>query len=299
MENARLLIAGLETASIPEGKRDGRYIQFCELVDFFHKTGVSHSKESGLDAHSFSFGTLSDFLYSSWENVKDKASLKGISQKTHQMMAPSLMQKPKLGKEITDSDWNQKQHPKTSYGLCPNINTSPYVTDRLSWQNARAKYYADNQSYVWNKDDDNFLPNRLLSDQILIDEIKAHGAMEKYEAELSKNTPNALAVVFHDEVMKNKGNSLLTYTQEIGSKICEANYYICEDELTKKEQQRAKSKRKIYSLINRKGKKQYISLDFRHGMMEFHDEHGIHLGEFRFTGLKNADAEPSHNLKYL
>ena len=62
---------------------------------------------------------------------------------------------------------------------------------------------------------------------------------------------------------------------------------------------KGKSLRKIYSILNRNGKKQYISLDLRHGMMEFHDEKGTHLGEFRFTGVKNAEAESSHDLQAL
>lgn len=299
MESARLLIAGLETVSIPEEERDKRFVQFCELVDFFHETKVILSKESGLDTHTFSFGMMSDFLYGSWENIKNNVSLKGITQKTYQMMAPSLMQKPKLGKEITESDWDQKQHPKTSYGLLQLTTATSYVTDIRSWQNTRAEYYANNQSYVWKEDDNEFLPNRLLSDKILFDEIEKHGFVKEFSASLKIDPQNALAIVFHDKVMKNKGGSLLTYTQEIGSKICEANYYKYEEELTKKERQRAKSKRRIYSIINRDGKKQYISLDFKHGMMEFHDEHGTHLGEFRFTGLKNAEAETSHDLKSL
>lgn len=299
MESALLLIIGLETSTIPEKERDNRYSHFCELVTYFHSTKVNLYKESGLDNHKFSFGTIYDFVYGGWKDFIHKKSLKGISQKTYQMMASSLMQHPSLGAEITEYDWNQKQHLKASYGLCPDAKASSYVTDKLSWQNERAKYYAANQSYIWEKDDDDFLPNRSLSDLILEQEIEKHGKKDIYDEELSKKTPNALAVVFHEKVMSGKGNSLAAYTQEIGSRICEANYYRYEEELTRKEQQIAKSLRKIYSLINREGKKQYISLDFRHGMMEFHDEQGIHLGEFRFTGIKNSDAEASHDLKSI
>ena len=54
-----------------------------------------------------------------------------------------------------------------------------------------------------------------------------------------------------------------------------------------------------YHGIIKDGKKQYISLDFHKGMFEFHDEKGIHLGEYFFDGTRNKGAEESHNLRTL
>ena len=36
---------------------------------------------------------------------------------------------------------------------------------------------------------------------------------------------------------------------------------------------------------------QFISIDFGHGMFEFHDENGEHQGEFRFDGSQNYGIE--------
>ena len=300
MESAQLLINGLETSIVPEKERNERVVYFCELVDFFHKTNVSLVKEVGMDAHTFSFGTILDFVYGSWNDFVTKDSLKGIQQTSHQMIASLLMQHPALGAEITKDEWEERENPKTNYGLCASIMESEYVADSLSWQKMRAKYYATHQTvYVWNDKDDSFLPNRIFSDKILEREIKKHGYMEEYQKKKSEQPSDALSIIFHEKVMKSKGTTIVAYTEEIGQEICEANYYKYEAELSKKEHARVKSLRKIYSIINRKGKKQYISLDFKHGMLEFHNEHGDHLGEFRFTGILNSAPESSHNLRAL
>lgn len=300
MESAQLLIDGLEISVVPEGERDERIVRFCELVDFFHKTNVGLVKEAGMDSHNFSFGTIWDFLCGSWNDFVTKQSFKGIQQTSHQMIASMLMRHPSLGKEITKDEWTKIDYPKTNYGLCDNVTEEEYVIDSLSWQKMRAGYYATHQTvYAWNKNDDPFLPNRVFSDKILEREIESHGYMEEYQKEKLKCSYDALSVVFHDKVMRSKGSALAAYTEQIGKEICEANYYQYEAELSKKEQAEVNSLRRIYSMINRDGKKQYISLDFKHGMMEFHDEHGGHLGEFRFTGTQNSEPESSHNLRTL
>ena len=64
------------------------------------------------------------------------------------------------------------------------------------------------------------------------------------------------------------------------------------------EQKDCGSLREIY-VIMKDGKNQYISLDFHKGMFEFHDEKGIHLGEYLFDGTPNEEAKKSHNLRTL
>lgn len=301
MESAQLLIAGLETSSVSEERRDEYFRNFCNLVDFFHKTKVKLEKEKGIETHNFSFGMIWEFVCGSWADFVVKDSLKGISQTSYEMFAPILMQHPSLGAEITNIEWERREHPKTSYGLCPDAAENNYIADTLSWQKKRAEYYAAHQTmYAWNETDDSFLPNRLLSDKILEREIEKHGYMEEYQTEKSRRSSNALSIVFHNKVMRGKGNALAAYTEEIGKEVCEANYYQYEEILSRNERRAAhNSLRSIYSMINRDGNKQYISLDFRHGMMEFHNEHGDHLGEFQFTGMRNAEADPSHNFRTL
>ena len=301
-EHARLLIDGIETANIAEEVRDGAFYEWGLLVEFFHQTSVVVVKQEGMDSHCFSYGSIYDLLYSSRQVFCQEPSLKGISQRTYQMIAPLLMQHPCVGGEISETKWNRKEYPKASYGMRENVQEVPYVTTVSGWQEARAKYYAIHQGeYVWQDedDDDDFLPNRLFSDKLLEDEIKKYACEDEYKKEKALHGRSALATVFHKHVMGKKGPALMANTEEVGSRVCEFNYYQYEKELTAREHALTGGKRKIYSIINREKRKQYISLDFRHGMMEFHDGTGKHLGEFRFTGEKNAEAEDSHDLKTL
>lgn len=301
-EHARLLIEGIETKNILIGERDEAFRLWGLLVDFFHQTHVVVVKQAGLDTHAYSFGSIYELLYGSWGDFVRKDSLKGITQNTYQMIAPLLMQHPELGGELADMEWDRKKSPKVSYGMCPGVGGDDYVRDTKAWQDKRAKYYASHQGeYRWQESDDDFLPNRLWSDKILKDEIEKHGCLKMYEKEENDKNKNALAAAFHDGVVKKKGCELAAYIEEVGGRVCKANYYQYESDLSAKEQLAAKGRslRKIYSILNRNGKKQYISLDLRHGMMEFHDEKGTHLGEFRFTGVKNSEAESSHDLQTL
>lgn len=59
------------------------------------------------------------------------------------------------------------------------------------------------------------------------------------------------------------------------------------------------SLRAIYSLVGSEGKKQYISVDHKHGMFEYYNDKGIHQGEFRFDGTLNKKAKKTHDLKSI
>ena len=89
------------------------------------------------------------------------------------------------------------------------------------------------------------------------------------------------------------------YASKIGGEICRCNYYTYEAELSDMERQFAKSIREIYSIVNKGGLEQFISIDFGHGMFEFHDKNGEHQGEFRFNGTLNSGVEADHRLKSL
>mgnify|MGYP002669527250 FL=1 len=294
------MIDGLETCALPSERRDALLIDFCHLVDYFHKAKVNLVKEEGIESHVFSFGHLWEFLFGNRDYFVSKESLKGIEQTTHQMLSSTLMQHPALGGEITADEWAATTLPKTSYGLFPYEDKDNYVADTDAWHRYRAAYYAANQTdYVWDISDDPFLPNLPYSNGILEGEILKHGLGQEYECEKARLGDKALHVFFHDKIMRGKGHDLAAYTELIGNKICEANFYHLEPELSRREYRLANSLRRIYSLINREGRKQYISLDFRHGMMEYHNEFGEHLGEYRFTGHLNSAADITHNLRGL
>lgn len=301
-EYARLLISGLEFSKFPPESRSGAFEGLKKLVGFFSGEGVHMRVQSGFYAHEFSFGNIyNDFIYASWPEVSKNKALEGISQITHQALAVSFMPHPFGDKEISDEEWNAKKVAKADFGMRTGAESEPYVTERMAWHELRSRYYRENPgAYEWQPGDNDFLPNRRYSDLLLEKEITRAGKTEKYEANKKINKDTALAATFHGEVAAAKGDSLAGYTEEMGSKVCEANFYAYEAGLTAEETRLSGgSLRSIWSTINRRGEKQYISLDFRHCMMEFHDKSGNHLGEFRFTAQPNSLAEVSHNLKCI
>ena len=301
-EYARLLISGLEFSKFPPKSRSSAFEGLKQLVGFFSGEDVHMRVQSGFYAHKFSFGNIyNDFIYASWPEVSANKALEGITQTVHQALAASFMPHPFGDKEISDVEWNALKEGKADYGMRTGAKSEPYVTDSMSWHEVRSRYYREHPgAYVWCSDDDDFFPNRRFSDLLLEKEIERAGKKEKYEEAKNVNPDTALATIFHSDVAAARGRDLAGYTEEIGSKVCEANFYAFEAELTAKETHLNKgSLRSIWSAINRHGEKQYISLDFRHCMMEFHDKSGNHLGEFRFTAQPNSPAEVSHNLKCI
>lgn len=300
-EHARLLIKGLELDKISENNRDKSFQKFAYLIDFFHKTKVKVCMQDGLINHRFSFGTIYDLFYSPWSTISQEDSLKGISQATYQMVISMYMQHPSLGKEMNDEEWAKKEMLKVHYGILKIDREKNYVTEQKEWQKFRASYYASHPGcYEWKDNDDDFLPNRLYSDKLLEVEILNSVHKEEYENAQKDKRKNVLSIFFHDYVMKAQGPNIAAYTKKIGELICTANYYKYEHDLSVRESNHNRhSMRAIYSTLNRNGEKQYISLDFKHGMFEYHDKKGKHLGEFRFTGLKNSEGETSHDLTTL
>lgn len=99
--------------------------------------------------------------------------------------------------------------------------------------------------------------------------------------------------------MAHKGAERYAYAEKIGKQILKINGYMYETELSQREQVAAKSLRSIYSIINKSRYKQYVSIDFEHGMFELINHLNDHLGEFRFDGTYNSDPEPDHAFKTL
>ena len=79
----------------------------------------------------------------------------------------------------------------------------------------------------------------------------------------------------------------------------EVNGYTHDVGLSAAEHDASNAPRRIYTIVNRNRNKQHVSLDFGHGMFEFYDHQGIHLGERRYDGSFNSEADASHNLKTI
>lgn len=251
----------------------------------------------------YSFGSLSDLLYSEWDNFKNNSCLKGIGFNTYERLIDSFTINP-CPREMSDQDYKALSKRKGYIGLAqfgiPAI-LRPYTYDYQSYNDWQADWYRNHpQDIEWTVENP-FLPNLQYVEEVLEDELIKHKKYE-YTAEAGgESRVHRLAIAFHEKVMRMKGGQRKSYTIEIGFKICCGNAYTFEHTLSEDESKaNGGDTRKIFSIV-KKNKKQHISLDTAHGMFEFHDENGHHLGEFHFDGSMNspADSTGKHDLKTI
>lgn len=319
-DHARFTVAGMDLAAVPMGDRSRDLGLLLDMLDEFYAHGITPNCEEGLSAAQYEFGTLVEFIYA------DAAQLKkwGIPHSMMQRMSTSLMATPGIMRKIDNAAWEGLAGFRNDCGFKSCGAGTHYSGDRDTWHEHREAHYgAHNDQIDWNGRTGTvtleFIPNRLRTDELLRREIERHvesmvreealqkgwskeeikekSALRKQEI-LKKWEGEETHVTFHREVMKEGSGTIAAQAGRIGEIICKANFYNFEPELTAKETKLAGgSMRKIFSLTGHDGKKKYISIDFKHGFFEFHDYRGDHLGEYRFNGEFNSEADPSHNLK--
>lgn len=288
MGNIKIIPEGMDTCDIKEKDRDNAIRNFFVMKNRAEEAKDTFYASDSFYSYVFSYGNFfSDFVFQTWEDVQKKSSLKGITQTTMQFVLNSLQCFPK---EISDVDFNQLEAPRTKAGFKQSKSISDYISDEYSWKNWRASWYRNNQDKIdWSNASNSLFPFPAIIESILKRELLSH-----------KISPNHDFVnLFHEKVMKHKGTELIAYAEKIGKEICMSNYYIYEHDLSISEQRKSSSIRRIFSIINKEKKKQYISIDFAHGMFEFLNENGKHQGEYRFDGSYNAEPENDHSFKTL
>jgi hypothetical protein len=295
MGNLFLINDSFELKELTPERRDFIFRNFCYAIDKAkaHKDNLHANND--FFTHSYSFGDIYKLFLSSWEDINSNSNLRGISNTTLQLFPNLIYAIPGLVKSFISMKEFNERFSTNHFGYSGfefNCDFLPYVKCNESWHLWKIQWYREHPETIdWNKKD-TFLANKEYSNEILKKEIEKHG-----KGDLLKG--NNLTTIFYDEVMKHKGPELEAYTNEIGRRIAEANYYTFEPFLSSSEQKRKRSFRKIFSLIAGNGSKQYISLDFEKGMFEYHNYRGEHLGEYRFDGIKSKDSESSHNLATL
>ncbi|MDE7160125.1 MAG: hypothetical protein K2O24_04700 [Muribaculaceae bacterium] len=321
-DNARFTIKGMDITGVPEADRDRDLRWLLDLLDEFYAHGVTPKCESGMLRHYYSFGSIYDFIFASAAELKAL----GISRSLMQRMQTSLMAKPSILREIDTAVWNGLPGFKNDCGYASCDAGRHYSGNRPTWHSNREHHYRHHNDEIdWTgrvgEIKKEFIPNRVRTDELLRLGIDRHvRALVDEEATREKWTQEerqarfdsrveeikrpwrgeSPEITFHREVMNHKGGTISAKAVDFGGMICEANFYVFEQDLTAAETEAAGgSMRRIYSLTGHDGKKQYISIDCKHGMFEFHDHRGNHLGEYRFNGEFNSGADPSHNLKTL
>lgn len=300
MGNLFLILESFETSNIPQNLRDRIFINFCDAVKFIKAYPDNLFGSADLYIHNFSYGNFYKLLFGAWPDIKNIPSLKGLSSTAVSYFHQIMFDKPGLFKLIDSKNDFDVQFSESNYGYSGfdgDGYPSPYIKCRDSWINWKCDWLKENQGEIlWDKANDNFLPNKDFSNEILKEEVIKHGAHHK----LSQNN-NSFSVTFYEEVLKKKApHEKEAYIKNVGCRIVKMNYYKFEIGLTRKERNSAGgSLRAIFSLIGKNGTTQYISIDHKHGMFEYYDCRGIHQGEFRFDGTPNKPANSTHNLKSL
>ena len=204
------------------------------------------------------------------------------------MFSISCFQYPRPFKTISsNSEFNRIPEPKTNGGFEITPLPAHYIYNVSTWRDWRIDYFSHNPDQIdWHKATNKLLPEPQDTLEIMQRELKY----------FSYESTTSIVRSFHGLVLS-KGSDMEAYIAAIGSEICRVNYYIEETELSSREQQRARSLRKIFSIM-REGHKQYISLDFEKGRFEFFNERGEHQGEFYFDGNCSSEprTDPQHQL---
>lgn len=295
--NGYLLLTAenLETNLIPENERDKAVFDFYVMKSEAEQSNDKFYVLQSLYSHRFSYGVFyPDFMNMSWQDFRDCKSLKGVSQSTFELMQ-SFCKCPVVQCLSEETDFCLLDEPRTFSGYHNAQQRTDFVCDICSWEDWHRKWYVIHPEQIdWTMAVYDWFPRPDLIVGILRREL----TINLGEQETDIIPLNRVVTEFHDKIMRHKGSEIEAYAGRIGEEICLCNYYVFESELSALEQQVADgSFRKVFSIINRYGKRQFISIDFRHGMFEFHDEHGTHLGEFRFDGSPNTDADESHSLR--
>lgn len=284
---------GMEIGDVAPEQRDKAILAFFEMKTEAERQNDRFYALQEFFSHEFSFGHFYDLL-NDWKTFQNKGILHSISQSTFQYLQ-SFCQCPLLTTLENDMFFLQKEEPRGHSGVNNSHGDLSFINDLTSWEQWHRKWNTEHPEDIdWSKSENDWFPRPDLIIQIMHRELQAHCDLE---AEGHHNQD--VVSMFYSLVMRRKGPSIHAYAQTIGSEICKCNYYREEVELSAMEQRVAGSLRKIYSIYNRHGFQQFISIDFAHGMFEFHDENGSHQGEYRFDGSPNAESQTNHSFKCM
>lgn len=319
MGNILITQEGIETSTIDEDKRDESLFNFYTMLEKAVNFGDCCFMTEATYGHKYSYGDYYPaFTLFSWDEFQQIESLKGISQITYNYITNNFH--VIYPKKITNQEEFERENiPKGEGGFEHSDSSKDFLCNISNWKKWHQDYLTTHTEEIqWQSN--SHLSNIEAVYDILEEEVLIY-IKGKYKERINKandteqeikkiwnelfadkkyhKKQNGIALFFHQVVMPSKGrNEMTAYCKEIGKKVCEQNYYQYDRILSTNEQNACKSLREIYGII-KDGKKQYISLDFHKGMFEFHDEKGIHLGEYLFDGTLNKKAQKSHNLRTL
>lgn len=303
--NLLLTEEGLETAHIPVNKREDAVLGFYRMKSEAERCHDHFYALASVFSHKFSYGTFyPHFCNMSWDAFQACESLKGIGQRVFDLMQ-GFCQNPSVSTLRDEAVFARKDEPRAHTGYSNPKPFSVFVGDRTAWELWHREWYTAHPSEIdWSFSANDWLPRQDLILEILKRELLSvflEDGLTLEEAKIAVEdiADGNVALFFHDMVMRHKGDAIEGYASQIGGEICRCNYYTYEAVLSDMERRYAKSLREIYSIVNKDGYRQFISIDFGHGMFEFHNEKGEHQGEFHFDGSYNSPIEIDHSFKCM
>jgi hypothetical protein len=190
-------------------------------------------------------------------------------------------------------EYNNNPEPKT-YGGFNYVNNSnqDYVYNKSSIEKWHEKWLKQNPDKIdWNEFGHDIWPRCDRTITILREQLKKNNIEMPSSDEEVVNT-------FYDKIMKHLNErDRIAYAMEIGSKVCECNYYERQNELEQLEQNGGNNQAKCIYSIKKDGKFIFLSIDKQHGMFELIDDNGTHIREIRFDGSHNKGQASDHSLK--
>lgn len=303
--NLLLTEKGLEIAHIPETEREDAVVEFYAMKSEAERHHDCFYVLSSVYDHVFSYGVFyPNFLNMTWDKFQSCQSFRGIGQRVFDLMH-GFCQNPNVETLNDEATFEGKDEPRAHTGYSNPQACPVFVGDINAWEQWHREWYTAHPTEIdWSVAKNDWLPRQNLILEILKRELLAKFIEDVHQPEearlkLSKITDNDIANEFYEQVMKHKGSQLEAYASIIGGEICRCNYYSFEQKLSSLEQKKVDSLREIYSIVNKDGHLQFISIDFGHGMFEFHNENGVHQGEFRFNGTPNKNAAKDHDFKCM
>jgi len=281
MVNGNILLDedGLDIQKIKDSEKRSAVGNFCKMIEEAHIEGdtLYYIYESPCNIYSI--------LYD-----PEKPYCKLIGQKLFNELQNVFGNFPHAINSL--EEFETTSEPRTHGGFkYENSPLSDYVYDKFTIDKWHNQWFWDNPDKIdWSKYNNAIWPRYDLTIKILSQELS-----EIIEA---PSNGNDVANLFHEHVMKPLNErDLISKSQIIGGKICEANYYHRVKELEKLETDHGnKDATRIYS-IKKDSKYQFLSIDTQHGMLELHNDKGDHQMEIRFDGTKNKDGEVDHSLQ--
>ena len=211
-------------------------------------------------------------------------------------------------------DFDSKPEPKIHGGFfCEGCSPKNYVYNEQSIKEWHYQWFWDNPDKIdWSKSN-NIFPHYDKAIEVLREELQKlkdnpasisglNHLDKRYLESVEINKLDAQEIVskFYSLIMDHKAENgeKISYAKEIGSKICELNYYHHEQELEELNNDN-KQIVKIYS-IKKGNRYQFLSIDKRHGRFEWCDNNGDHLGELMFDGTAVENSkEASHSIPHI